>query len=151
METFSKLLTLCAGNSTVTGEFPSQSQWRGAFVFSLIWAWTNGWANNRDASYLRCHRAHYDVTVMNSQDFVCAGPPPQHVQRQYSAVPIYGGNFVIVLSHARHGISNNQKLNCLFNSLLRLTSQKTSKLSTNDPLWGESTTTYWWIPFIKGL
>ena len=27
-------------------------------------AWTNGWANNRDAGDLRDHRAHYDVTVM---------------------------------------------------------------------------------------
>ena len=43
---------------------PHKSQWRRALVFSLIWAWTNGWANNRDAGDLRCHCAHYDVTVM---------------------------------------------------------------------------------------
>ena len=28
-----------------------------------LW-WTNGWVNNRDASDLRHHRAHYDVIVM---------------------------------------------------------------------------------------
>ena len=33
-------------------------------IFSLIYAWTNGWANNRDAGDLKRHRAHYDVTVM---------------------------------------------------------------------------------------
>ena len=41
---------------------PCQGQWRGALVFSLIWAWTNGWANTCDAGDLRRHRAYYDVT-----------------------------------------------------------------------------------------
>ena len=41
-----------------------RGQWRGALVLSLICAWTNGWVNNRDAGDLRCHRSHYDVTVM---------------------------------------------------------------------------------------
>ena len=67
METFSASLALCEGNSPVIGEFPSQSQWRGALIFSLIWAWTNGWANLWDACDLRRHRAHYDVTVMTKQ------------------------------------------------------------------------------------
>ena len=43
---------------------PSQSQWRGALMFSLICSWTNGWANNRDDRSFRCHCTHYDVTVM---------------------------------------------------------------------------------------
>ena len=42
---------------------PHKGQWRGDSMFSLIFAWTNGWVNNRDAGDLRCHRAHYDVTV----------------------------------------------------------------------------------------
>ena len=41
---------------------PHKSQWCGDFVFSLICAWTNDWANSRDAVDFR--RAHYDVTVM---------------------------------------------------------------------------------------
>ena len=45
---------------------PQKGQWRGAEIFSLICAWTNGWVNNRDAGILRRHRAHYDVIVMNS-------------------------------------------------------------------------------------
>ena len=65
-ETFSALLALWAGNSPVTGEFPHKGQCRRALMFSLIWAWKNGWANNRDADDLRHHHAHYDVTVMIS-------------------------------------------------------------------------------------
>ena len=42
-----------------------KGQWRGALMFSLIWAWTNGYVNNRNANDLKCrHRAHYDATVM---------------------------------------------------------------------------------------
>ena len=33
-------------------------------MFSVICAWINDWANNREAADLRRHRAHYDVTVM---------------------------------------------------------------------------------------
>ena len=33
-------------------------------MFSLIYAWTNGWINIRDAGDLRRHRTLYDVTVM---------------------------------------------------------------------------------------
>ena len=62
METFSALLSLCAGNSPVTCEFPEQKLW----CFSLICAWINVWENNREAGDLRRHHAHYDVTVMCS-------------------------------------------------------------------------------------
>ena len=41
-----------------------KGQLRGAFVFSLIYAWINSWVNNRGAGDLRPHRAHYDVTFM---------------------------------------------------------------------------------------
>ena len=43
---------------------PHKGQWRGALMFSLIWAWINGRVNNREAGDLRHHRGHYDVTVM---------------------------------------------------------------------------------------
>ena len=43
---------------------PHKGQWRRALMFPLIGAWTNGWENNRDAGDMRCHRAHYDVTLM---------------------------------------------------------------------------------------
>ena len=34
--------------------------------FALIWSWTNGSVNNRDAGDLRRHRANYYVTVISS-------------------------------------------------------------------------------------
>ena len=51
---------ICAGNSPVTGEFLTQSQWRGALMFSLSCAWVN----NGEASDFRCHCAHHNVSVM---------------------------------------------------------------------------------------
>ena len=47
---------------------PHKSQWRRALIFSLIWAWANGWVNIRKAGDLRHHPAHYDVTVMNIEN-----------------------------------------------------------------------------------
>ena len=67
METFSALVALCAGNSPVPVNSPHKGQWRGALMFSLICAWTNGCVNNREAGDLRRHRAHCDVIVMNSE------------------------------------------------------------------------------------
>ena len=43
---------------------PHKGQWRGALMFSLIFALTKNWANNGDAGDLRRHRAHYDVIVI---------------------------------------------------------------------------------------
>ena len=42
-----------------------KGQWRGAWMFSLICPWINGWVNNREAGDLRRNRAHHNVTVMN--------------------------------------------------------------------------------------
>ena len=64
METFSAPQVLCAGNHRSPVNSPYKCQWRGALVFSLIPAWTNGWVNKRFISDLRHHYAHYDVIVM---------------------------------------------------------------------------------------
>ena len=64
IETFSALLALCARNSPVTGEYPSQRPVTRSLMYLMICAWTNGWVNNRNAGDLRRHRAHYDITVM---------------------------------------------------------------------------------------
>ena len=66
METFSALLALCAGNSPVPVNSPHKGQWRGALMFSLIYAWINDWVNNREAGDLRRQRGHYGVIVMLS-------------------------------------------------------------------------------------
>ena len=44
--------------------YPHKDQSRWALMFSLIYAWINGWENNREACDLRRHRTHYDVSVM---------------------------------------------------------------------------------------
>ena len=47
--------------------------------FSLICTWINGWINNGEAGDLRCHRTHYDCTVM-SHSFSSV---PHHHQPNY--------------------------------------------------------------------
>ena len=44
--------------------FPHKGQWRGALMFSLIYAWINDWVNNREAGDLRRQHGHYDFIVM---------------------------------------------------------------------------------------
>ena len=64
---------------------PHKGQWRGALMFPLIYAWINGWVNNREASDLRRHRAHYDITLMNWKD---NGPKdPFYYQRLVEPAP----------------------------------------------------------------
>ena len=62
MDTFSALLALCAGNSSVTGEFPSQRAVTQSFdvFFDLC-------LNKRLSKqwWFESHRAHYDVIVMH--------------------------------------------------------------------------------------
>ena len=69
METFSVLLALCEGNPPVTSGFPSQRQLNTALMFSLICAWTNSWANNRDTGNLRHNCTHYEVAVMRMTEY----------------------------------------------------------------------------------
>ena len=77
METFSALLTLCAGNSPVPDESPHKGQWRGVLIFPLICAQLNGWVNNDEAGDLRRHWADYDVIVMiyHNDKFLYLAPP----------------------------------------------------------------------------
>ena len=66
METFFALLAICGGNSPPTGEFPAQRPVSRSFdvFFDLR---LNGWVNNGEAGDLRCHRAHYDITLMTTK------------------------------------------------------------------------------------
>ena len=64
METFSALLAISAGTSSVTGEFPTQRPVTRSFDVFFDLRLNNGWVNNREAIDLRRHHAHYDVTVM---------------------------------------------------------------------------------------
>ena len=66
MKSFSKLLAFCVGTSPATGEFPAQRPVMRSFDVFFDLRLINGWLNNREASDLRCHRAHYDITVMRN-------------------------------------------------------------------------------------
>ena len=64
METFSALLTLCEGIHRSPVNSHHKVEWRGALMFSLICAWTNGWVNNRwfetppPSSWLHCYTVY---------------------------------------------------------------------------------------------
>ena len=64
MKTYSALLTICAGNSPVTGEFPAQRPVTRSFDVFFDLHLIKPWVNNRKAGDLRCHRTHNDVIVM---------------------------------------------------------------------------------------
>ena len=86
-----------------------KGQWRGALMFSLTCAWKNGWANDRNAGDLWCHRVHYDVNAMKSG--------------------LCGGRYSLHWRHNDHdSVSNHQPHGCLLNRLFRRRSKKTSKL-----------------------
>ena len=46
--------------------FSHKGQWRGALMFSLIFAWIHGWVYNREAGDLGRHLAHYDVILLRT-------------------------------------------------------------------------------------
>ena len=64
METFSALLAICAGNSPVPGDFPTQRPATRSFDVFFDLCLNKRWENNREAGDLRRYRAHYDATVM---------------------------------------------------------------------------------------
>ena len=64
MEAFSALLTICAGNSTVHGEFPAQRPVARSFDVFFYLRLNKCWVNSGGAGDLRRYRAHYDGIVM---------------------------------------------------------------------------------------
>ena len=64
METFSALLAFVWGIHRSPVNSLHKGQWWRDLMFSLICAWINRWVNNGEAGDLRCHHAHYDVTVL---------------------------------------------------------------------------------------
>ena len=64
LETFPRYWPFLRGNYRSQVGIPRKGQWRGALMFSLICAWTSGWANSRGAGDGIHHRAQYVVTVM---------------------------------------------------------------------------------------
>ena len=65
METFFRVTGHLCGDFTGHRWIP-HAKASDAELWCFLWSapWINGWVNNRDAGDLRCHPAHYDVTVM---------------------------------------------------------------------------------------
>ena len=61
-----------------------KGQWRGAFMFSLIYVWIIGWVNNREAGDLRRQRAHYDVIVMVNSGPICCNSKHHVLHNPYT-------------------------------------------------------------------
>ena len=53
METFSALLLICSGNSSVTDEFPTKRPMTQSFDVFFDRTWIEGWVNNGEAGDLR--------------------------------------------------------------------------------------------------
>ena len=109
METLSALLALCAGNSPVTGEFPSQRPVTRSFDVFFDLCMNNGWINTRDAGYLRRHCADYDVTVIGFNHglpwcvkYMALGPP----------VATKPDGFLAVLGNRQHPKHHLSKIGC---------------------------------------
>ena len=64
MEAFSALLAICAGNSPVPGEFPTQRPVTRSFDVYFDLSPNICWVNTREAGDLRRYPAHCDVRVM---------------------------------------------------------------------------------------
>ena len=64
METVPRYWPFVRGIYQSPVDFTQKGRWRGTLMFSLMCAWTNGWASNRDAGDFRRHSGHYNVTVM---------------------------------------------------------------------------------------
>ena len=47
---------------------PNKDQWHGVLMFSVIYAWTNGGINTRDASGLRRHRTRHSNVIRFHKD-----------------------------------------------------------------------------------
>ena len=78
-------------------------RWRGALVFSMMYARTNGLSNSQGAGDLRRHAAHCDVNIMIRAGFSCFCDNTQvHTNVCNSLAPgRRGSNFESVISEQR--------------------------------------------------
>ena len=70
METYSTLLALCAGNSPITGKFRSQRPVTQGIDIFFDLRLNKRLSKQSRRRWLRHHRAHYDVTVMETSTLV---------------------------------------------------------------------------------
>ena len=85
---------ICSFRSSV--DIPHTGQWREALTYFFICAWTNTWANNRDAGYLDA------ITLIMTSLHVW-----RPVHKHYCELPFYRINFVWLFRSARFMSSNS--------------------------------------------
>ena len=96
METFSALLAICAGNSPVPGEFPTQRPVTRSFDVYFDLRPNKGWVNNREAGDLSRHRAHCDIIVMMAPDWLAAVSIRIHIRNFVGVIMDLTKNCVLV-------------------------------------------------------
>ena len=98
---FSRYWSIVRGLRRSLVKSPLKGHWRGALMFPLICAWTNGWVNNQDAGDLRRHRTQHGITVMELRYAVIGCDPYWSVLQLYPSRNI-SNQTVKVLNHAYH-------------------------------------------------
>ena len=140
----SALLALCAGNSLVTGEFPSQRPVTRSFdvFFDLR---QNKWLSKQSWGWwCETHRAHYDAIVMIT--LLSTSISSQSTAPLFTSSTIT--RYPLLWRHDEHdSVSNHQPHGCLLNRLFRRRSKKTSKLRVPGLCVGNSPGP--WIPRTK--
>ena len=114
---------------------PHKGQWRGALMFSLMCVWINGWVNNREAGDLRCHRAHYDVTVITLK----WERPLGITSTETPGLSKWQRNLISALQwrHNGHdGVSNHQPSVCLLRVFIRADQRKHQSSASLAFVWG---------------
>ena len=100
---------------------PHKGQWRGALMFSLIYARINDWLNTGEASDLRRRHAHYDSYTPSPVFFfnpTCIILPNNalHLNFVYEFTRMF---YITGTMRERHGVSNHRPHDCLFKGLFR--------------------------------
>ena len=155
METFSALLVFCAGNSPVTGEFPSQRPMTQSFgvFFDLcvnkrlrkqLWGWwfetPSLWSYSNVVSGTTLDRDMF-IYIYKSN---LSALQWRHPQKNSAYLEITN---TALYSHLkwRHiggdGVPNHQSHDCLLNRIFRRISKKTSKLRVTGLCEGDSPVT----------
>ena len=164
METFPRYWPFVRGIHRSLVNSPHKGQWRGALMFSLIYARIKGWVNNREAGDLWRHCAHYDVNVTEVSDIMQMGQftyslqvkcryvhtslltvcrwMPRWQQVNVSSGSLYITDKTLQWRHdGRDGVSNHLAQDRLLIHLFRRRSKETSKLRVTSLCEGNSPVT----------
>ena len=135
METFSALLASCARNSQITCEFPAQRPVQRSFDVSLICAWTNNWANNRDA-VSDMFSLSLDTLALSSDTLSLSvqwvvSLPFREISKIISRNRIYHENFKLKLGTCAQSHALDTRTKFQFEILIRNTTSIIHKFQVN--------------------